>query len=71
MGRVRRPERDGHAADPVHEEQIIGILRQHQAVAKTARTGDQQCDVLQMEGQYVCSLNKRQDQRLAVSTECV
>ena len=36
------------------EEQIIGMLREQEAGAKTAdvcrKYGDQQCDVLQMEG---------------------
>jgi transposase-like protein len=36
MGRVHHLEGDGHEAEPVTEEQIIGILREHEAGAKTA-----------------------------------
>jgi len=36
MSRVHHPMGDGHEGEPVHEEQIIEILREQEAGAKTA-----------------------------------
>ena len=36
MGRVRHLRGDGHEAKPVHGRQIIGMLREQEAGAKTA-----------------------------------